>query len=67
MIADAYFQCNPDHLSGFKMAVMPDNDVLALDILEHSKEIYRDDEKIICHVRLREAEIMELARQAPRH
>ena len=64
MIADAYFQCNPDHLSGFKMAVMPDNDVLALDILEHSKEIYRDDEKIICHVRLGEAEIMELARQA---
>ena len=64
MIADAYFQCRPEHLDGFRMAVMPDKDVLALDILEHSKEIYRDEEKIICHVRLGEAKIMELARQA---
>ena len=64
MIADAYFQCKLKHLDGFRMAVMPDNDVLALDILEHSKEIYRDTEKVICHVRLGESEITELANQA---
>lgn len=64
MIADAYFQCKPEHLDGFRMAVMPDNDVLALDALNHAKEIYRDENKIICHVRLSNDEIMELANQA---
>lgn len=64
MIADAYFQCRPEYLDGFRMAVMPDNDVLALDVLSHAKEIYRDTDKIICHVRLGNDEIMELASQA---
>ena len=64
MIADAYFQCRPEHLDGFRMAVMPDNDVLALDVLNHAKEVYRDSDKIICHVRLGESEITELANQA---
>lgn len=64
MIADAYFQCKPESLDGFKMAVMPDNDVLALDVLSHAKEIYRDADKIICHVRLGTDEIKELAYQA---
>ena len=64
MIADAYFQCKPEHLTGFQMAVMPDNDVLALDIINHSKEIYRDIDKIICHCRLDDGIINELAYQA---
>lgn len=64
MIADAYFQCRPEHLDGFRMVVMPDNDVLALDVLNHAKEVYRDSDKIICHVRLGESEITELANQA---
>lgn len=64
MIADAYFQCRPEHLDGFRMVVMPDNDVLALDVLNHAKEVYRDSDKIICHVRLGNDEIMELAHQA---
>lgn len=64
MIADAYFQCRPEHLDGFRMAVMPDNDVLALDVLNHAKEVYRDSDKVICHIRLGNDEIMELAHQA---
>ena len=64
MIADAYFQCNPESLAGYSMAVMPDNDVLMLDVLCHAKEVYRDSEKIICHVRLGDTEIQELANQA---
>lgn len=64
MIADAYFQCKPESLVGYFMAVMPDNDVLALDVLNHAKEVYRDSEKIICHVRLGDSEIQELANQA---
>lgn len=64
MIADAYFQCKPGQLDEFKMLIMPDNDILPLDAIVHCKNIYEDSEKIICHVRLGEAEIIELANQA---
>lgn len=64
MIADAYFQCKPGELKDFKMLIMPDNDVLALDSIVHCKNIYEDSEKIICHVRLGNDEIEELANQA---
>lgn len=61
---DAYFVCKPDQHKDFKMIVMPDNDILTLDELSHCKAIYQDDEKIICHCRLLEDEIRELAYHA---
>lgn len=64
MIADAYFQCKPGELKEFRMLIMPDNDVLALDSIVHCKNIYEDSEKIICHVRLGDSEIEELSWQA---
>lgn len=64
MIADAYFQCKPGELKDFRMLIMPDNDVLPLDSIVHCKNIYEDADKIICHVRLGDSEISELAIQA---
>lgn len=64
MIADAYFVCKPEHLHGFQMEILPDTDMLTLDVITNSKEIYRDPEKIICHCRLDNAIIQELAYQA---
>lgn len=64
MIADAYFQCKPEHLVVFQMAVMPDSDILALDVIAHAKEVYRDTDKVICHCRLDDGLINELAYQA---
>lgn len=61
---DAYFVCKPDQHKEFRMAVMPDNDILALDTLSHCKAIYQDEEKTICHCRLTEDEIRELAYHA---
>lgn len=61
MMVDAYFVCKPDQHKDFRMIVMPDNDLLPLDELSHCKAIYQDNDKIICHCRLTEDEIKELA------
>lgn len=52
MIADAYFQSKPENFKEYNMSLMPDNDVLPLCSIRHCKNIYSDDEKVICHCRL---------------
>lgn len=64
MIADAYFVCRPEDVKGYVMTIMPDNDILPLDVIVNSAVIYQDDDKVICHCRLDESLINELALQA---
>lgn len=49
---DIYFIVLPEQvLTGYRMALIPDNDVLALDVLINAVELYRDSEKAIVKYR----------------
>jgi len=63
MIADAYFQCKPENFKEYNMVLMPDSDILPLCSIMHSKSIYSDTDKVICHCRLDCPLIQEMAYQ----
>jgi hypothetical protein len=45
-----FFKCTPEQSEGFNSTLMPDGDTLALDVFKNSKEVYRDETMVICHV-----------------
>lgn len=61
MIADAYFQCKPESLYAYNMAVIKDDGETSLGVITNAYAVYRDSEKVICHCRLDEALIQSLA------
>lgn len=64
MIADAYFQCKPESLDAYNMAVIKDDGETPLGVITHAYAVYRDPEKVICHCRLDEPSIKALAEAA---
>jgi len=52
MAVARFFKCSPDQSLGFKSTLIPDGDVLPLDLFHNSKEVYRDDTMVINHVLL---------------
>lgn len=47
MAITRFFKMTPEQVDGYHAALIPDGDVLPLDILRNSKEVYRDNEKVI--------------------
>jgi hypothetical protein len=65
MPAQRFFKTTPDLHNGYSTALMCDNgDILPLDVLRNSREIYRDETKVIVHALISDrlmADIVDLA------
>ena len=63
MPVDRYFQCSPEQYKNHKSILLPDGDILPLDIFINSLNQYEDEEKIILLVRIDDGTIQELQDQ----
>ena len=63
MSVDRYFQCSPEQYKNHKSVLLPDGDILPLDIFINSLNQYEDEEKIILLVRIDDGTIQELQDQ----
>lgn len=62
---DLYFECSPEYYDSrlCELSLMPDNDVLPVDLLRNCFELYRDDDKVIVVYRADPGTIAELQNQ----
>ena len=60
-----YFECKPEYYDSrlYELSLMPDNDVLPVDLLRNCFELYRDKTKVIVVYRADPGTIAELQNQ----